>query len=798
MPQVAQTVPNVDWPLAPYAVPEAVPDSAQCEVVLRSGARLRGRLQAFHPEAGWLEIADGDGQAEARQLGLEDLRLLQLVEPIALRSGTTVVHETDGIFPAPALSAIHVEFADGEVLDGKTFGMLETARGIYLYLDDGAGRYLRSFVPADAMRQYRLGEPIGKMLVESRIATSAQVEAGLNLQQQLRRQPLGEYLRSEAIVTPEELEGALRRMRSQPTLRLGEALMQAGLIDEAQLEQALEKQKHNRKRALGEILVEMGVVDRPTVNTLLARKMGIPQINLASFSIDPAVIKLVPEKLASKYTLMPLCVVNNHIFVAMENPLQNDALNEVRFHAKKAVEPVLASAEDIRSAIQAYYGSSYFGDLTAELAVALEGGDDEPDDKEPSDTDTVLTRLVNKTILDAYQQGASDIHIETYPGRRSSVIRFRRDGQMAHYLDLPANFRNAIVSRIKIMAALDISERRRAQDGKIDFSHFGPARIELRVATIPTANGLEDVVLRLLNTSKLLPIEAISLSAENLAHIQAMAQRPHGILLVCGPTGSGKTTTLHSILSYINTPQRKIWTAEDPIEITQDGLRQVQVNAKIGWTFANAMRSFLRADPDVIMVGEMRDHETSQIAIEASLTGHLVFSTLHTNSAAESVVRLLELGMDPFNFSDALLGVLSQRLVQALCPACKKAVPADDQAIEALLQEYCEGYAQVDFAAPDRAALLQEWRQRHAHGGKFTLYAPAGCRDCDNTGYRGRIGVHELLRNTSRIKHLIQMRAPVPQIQAAAFAEGMRTLKQDGIEKVLAGLTDIHMVRMAC
>jgi type II secretory ATPase GspE/PulE/Tfp pilus assembly ATPase PilB-like protein len=790
--------PPIEWPLPPYAVMDSAMPEPECEALLSDGRNIRGMLQTFHAEAGIVEIMPQFAGSPV-SITFTKLKQLRLTRTIALKGGATIMLESDGIYAAPELREIKVDFRDGDKYSGKTFGMLETSHGIYLYLDNGDKRYVRSFIPADCIKLYSLGEPIGQMLVQHLAATKEQVAAGLTRQKALRGQLLGEYLKNEAIVSPEQLESVLAKMRTQPSLKVGEALLNAGMIDQSQLDLALEKQKVNRKRALGEILVEMGVVDHATVNAILARKMGIPYVSLTQFNIEPNAIKLVPEKLASQYNLVPLCVMENRIFVAMENPLQNEALNEVRFHAKKTVEPVMASANEIQNAIQSHYGTAHLGDLASELAVALESSEDESTEKELSESDSVLTRLVNKTILDAYQQGASDIHIETYPGRKNSAIRFRRDGQMAHYLDLPSNFRNAIVSRIKIMANLDISERRRAQDGKIDFSHFGPARIELRVATIPTSNGLEDVVLRLLNTGKPRPLDQISLSDGNLAQIKAMAMRPHGILLVCGPTGSGKTTTLHSVLGFLNTPERKIWTAEDPIEITQEGLRQVQTHAKIGWTFANAMRSFLRADPDVIMVGEMRDHETSQIAIEASLTGHLVLSTLHTNSAAESVVRLLELGMDPFNFADALLGVLSQRLTRALCPACKKPYTASNEEIKSLIQEYCDSYEQTGATPPDTEGLLKSWEHRFTQdSGKFTLYSPVGCGECDNTGYKGRMGLHELLINTPKIKHLIQIRAPVPKIQEIAFEGGMQTLKQDGIEKVLTGFTDIAMVRAAC
>jgi len=347
-----------------------------------------------------------------------------------------------------------------------------------------------------------------------------------------------------------------------------------------------------------------------------------------------------------------------------------------------------------------------------------------------------------------------------------------------------------MISRIKIMANLDISERRKPQDGKIAFERFGPAKIELRVAVMPTAGGVEDVVMRVLAAAEPIPIDKMGLRQQLLADVKRLANLPHGLFLICGPTGSGKTTTLHSVLGYINTPKKKIWTAEDPIEITQAGLRQVQVNPKIGMTFAVAMRAFLRLDPDVIMVGEMRDAETAKTAIEASLTGHLVFSTLHTNSAAESVMRLLDLGMDPFNFSDALLGVISQRLVRALCTDCRRARQASGEEIDDLLKEYCTG------TALDPAGVRERWQSSYADKqGALTLYSAAGCEKCAKRGYRGRLGIHELLINTRTVKRLIQAHANVEDMQKAAIGEGMLTLRQDGIEKVLQGHTDLAQIQ---
>ena len=417
--------------------------------------------------------------------------------------------------------------------------------------------------------------------------------------------------------------------------------------------------------------------------------------------------------------------------------------------------------------------------------------------------DNELVKLVNKIIVDAYKMGASDIHIEPAPGKAKTVIRLRKDGTLMNYIEIPSTYRNALVTRLKIMCDLDISEKRKPQDGKIKFKKYGPLDIELRVATIPSQGGVEDVVMRILASGEPIPLENMNFSQRNLELVKKAASRPYGLFFVCGPTGSGKTTTLHSILKYINTPDTKIWTAEDPVEITQKGLRQVQINKKAGLDFATIMRAFLRADPDVIMVGEMRDKETVATGIEASLTGHLVFATLHTNSAPESISRLLDMGMDPFNFADALLGILAQRLTKRLCKDCKKPHIASQDEIKALLAEYAEELRSTEIWKKDPNAaykmLYADWVRLFGDAkGQITLYTPVGCDKCGGTGYRGRVGLHELLIGSDPIKKAIQEHARVSELFALALEEGMRTLKQDGVEKVLSGITDIHQVRAVC
>jgi type II secretory ATPase GspE/PulE/Tfp pilus assembly ATPase PilB-like protein len=487
---------------------------------------------------------------------------------------------------------------------------------------------------------------------------------------------------------------------------------------------------------------------------------------------------------------VPVAQMDGKVVVAMENPNYLPARDAIKRIIKaKDFEYCVSLKDDIYEMIDLFFDVKR-GELLTEsgsiedILGQLETGVDEFEDEigGVNEEDSAIVQLVNKMIVDAYNRGASDIHIEPRHGKAHALIRIRIDGACQLYQTLPYTYKRAIVSRLKIMSDLDIAERRLPQDGKIKFKKYAPLDIELRVATIPTAGQNEDVVMRLLAAGKPLPLDAMGMSERNYKDFIEIITKPYGIVLCVGPTGSGKTTTLHAALSYINKPETKIWTAEDPVEITQDGLRQVQVLPKIGFDFATAMRAFLRADPDVIMVGEMRDHETVSTGIEASLTGHLVFSTLHTNSAPETITRLLDMGMDPFNFADALLGVLAQRLVRTLCKDCKEQYHPDKQEYDALVRSYAGDFNALGYGYSD----------------DFYLYRAKGCDKCGNTGYRGRAGIHELIVGTDEMKSLIQGKAKMEELRAQAIKDGMTTLMQDGIRKVLLGQTDIAQVRRVC
>jgi len=487
---------------------------------------------------------------------------------------------------------------------------------------------------------------------------------------------------------------------------------------------------------------------------------------------------------------VPVAQSDSKIVIAMENPNYLPGQDAIKgLIPGKEFEFCVSLREDIIKMIDHFFDvktSSLMGDSGSieDILGQLDSGEDAADDELEgvSEEDGAIVQLVNKMIVDAYNRGASDIHIEPRMGKADAVIRFRIDGACQVYQTIPYTYKSAMSSRIKIMSDLDIAERRLPQDGKIKFKKYAPLDIELRVATIPTAGRNEDVVMRLLAAGEPIPLDKMGMNERDYKEFIDMISKPYGIVLVVGPTGSGKTTTLHSALHFINKPETKIWTAEDPVEITQDGLRQVQMLPKIGLTFASAMRAFLRADPDVIMVGEMRDEETVSTGIEASLTGHLVFSTLHTNSAPETITRLLDMGMDPFNFADALLGILAQRLGRTLCKDCKEAYHPEREEFDSLVRAYDGNFDALKISYND----------------DLKLYKPKGCQKCQNTGYKGRTGLFEILVGTLEMQSLIQGKAKMEKIREKAIAEGMASLMQDGIRKVFLGKTDMIQVRKVC
>ncbi len=571
-------------------------------------------------------------------------------------------------------------------------------------------------------------------------------------------------------------------------------LIEKGLITKDKLEEAVSHARMNN-RDIGSVLMEKHKIPKDEIGESLG-----DFYNCEFFHYDGS--QTVPEEFreAANYDFLekmncaPLKREKGKLYVAIDDPYDLSKVDSIKtLNIAPRCEFLVGLKKDIRECLRKSYNiqkeeedEGELGEILDELEVmqeeALREEEKEPE-PEVDEEDSGIVRLANKIIMDAYRQGASDIHIEPYE-KEKTEIRFRIDGVCHHYQTIPASHRNALISRFKIMAQLDIAEKRKPQDGKITF-RTPEGVIELRVAVVPTVGGEEDIVMRILASSKPMKLEAMGMNDRNLEIFKESVTKPYGIFLCVGPTGSGKTTTLHSALGYINDEERKIWTAEDPVEITQHGLRQVQVKSQIGFDFARAMRAFLRADPDVIMVGEMRDEETASIGIEASLTGHLVFSTLHTNSAPETVTRLLDMNIDPLSFADALLGILAQRLVRTLCKNCKEEYHPDREHYERLVEAY-----------GGRETFMENLDIEYDRD--LTLYRSAGCSECNDTGYSGRMAIHELLNSSQKMSELIGSKARVEEIKQQAIKEGMTTLMQDGIWKVFEGYTDFKQVRAVC
>jgi type II secretory ATPase GspE/PulE/Tfp pilus assembly ATPase PilB-like protein len=565
-------------------------------------------------------------------------------------------------------------------------------------------------------------------------------------------------------------------------------LVQAGIIQREPLTKALASAEASSTDP-GRYLIEKVGIARAEVEKAISAYYGVPFFRFTAQQSIPEDLRLrLRVEFLRRIRAVPIERRGPQLIVVIDDPhdiQRADALRSVE--ADREVVVHVGFRDEILACIEHSYGLR--GDVnlllkelsTDEGTGAVDEPSDDDDDGE-EESDSAIIKLANQVIIDAYQRGASDIHIEPYGKEENTRIRFRIDGDCVAYQEIPAIFRNPLVARFKIMARLDISEKRKPQDGKIKF-RMRDRTIELRVATLPTVNGNEDVVMRILAASKPIPLDEMGMSERNLREMRTIIAKPYGLILCVGPTGSGKTTTLHSALGSINTTDMKIWTAEDPVEITQPGLRQVQVQPKIGFDFAAAMRSFLRADPDVIMVGEMRDKETASTGVEASLTGHLVFSTLHTNSAPETITRLVDMGLDPFSFADALLGVLAQRLARGMCKKCREQYVADTKEVDEVIEAFGE-----------EGAVARGIRR----GSELKLWRGSGCELCSKTGYKGRIALHELLVADEGIKVAIAKRAPVEQVRSLAVAGGMTTLLQDGVEKALAGKTDLKQVFAVC
>jgi len=555
--------------------------------------------------------------------------------------------------------------------------------------------------------------------------------------------------------------------------RIGEILLNQGLITSQQLEEALKAQKENNKKKLGEILVDMGALSREELYEVLQYIYETEYVDLSNYVIDPEVISLIPEKTALQFTLIPISKNKDELVIAMANPLDVYAIDFVKDYTKvKKIKCMLAPEEDIVNAINSYYKLGEYDDIIEKLdtEVVFKEEEKEEDSKklEAISREAPIIQLVNMLIVQGVKDRASDIHIE--PNERGLLIRFRIDGMLHDIRTLPNKIKSAVISRVKILAKMDIAERRIPQDGRFQVQ-FGTREVDLRVSTIPTVFG-EKTVLRLLDKSKgLIKLEHLGFLPKQLTQFKSMISKSYGIILLTGPTGSGKTTTLYAALNKVNSKDKNIITVEDPVEYRLDRINQIQIIPKINLTFANALRSILRQDPDIIMVGEIRDIETAEIAVQAALTGHLVLSTLHTNDAASALTRLIDMQVEPFLISSSVIGVIAQRLVRVICEKCKEEyIPSEEVLSELNIKNNLK------------------------NNSKIKLYRGKGCSFCKNTGYYGRTSIYELIELDEEIRSLIVSKASSNVIKEVAIKKGMMTLKNSGLEKAIQGITTIEEV----
>ena len=742
-------------------------------VGLQNGQIRGGRIAAFHPHFKELTLLDAStgGSAPARH-----------TIPAEGVAYVAVHRAPDEPVPAGEGVCLRVSLQRGDVFRVRAHPPDRSATGFFATPSDSASPFKEFFFFNAAVRQIERADPLGVLLVERGVAQAEDVARAVAVQVEGRHRPVGDILVQQAKVSRAAVESAAAAQ--QGNKRLGEALVEAGAVSSRDVAQALIEQKSLRGRRLGSIMVQLGMLAEMDLARALAAKFHLPFRDLDETEVDRNAVALLPRDFIEKHNVLPIAADERTLTLAIADPLAIDVTDAVMHQTRRRVREVLSPASQIDARIKDLLkpgdpAARALDDILHEIDTTVFTGRARAADNPLAqrENEGLVVRLTNLILLEAYRRGASDIHVEPSGTDGATLVRLRIDGDCARYREIPGHIGTQVVSRLKILADLDISEKRRPQDGKLKIQ--APDRVvEFRLATVPTVNGNEDAVLRVLSDSKPVPLDELKLSKRNLAELKALAAQPYGLILCVGPTGSGKTTTLHALLGALNQPDMKVWTAEDPVEITQPGLRQMQVNPRIGLTFAAALRTFLRADPDVIMVGEIRDEETATIVVEAALTGHLVLSTLHTNSAPETVTRLLDIGLDPFQFTDALLGVLAQRLARALCAACRR----PQRGTKEEWDRFAVAYGEDAFA------------RAHPFTNEFVTWRPVGCDLCRNTGYAGRVALHELLVCDDALREKIIRRAPVAEIRAAAMRNGMTTLLQDGLEKALQGLTDFRSV----
>jgi len=720
---------------------------------LMDGSRICGHMDKFTPALSRL-VVEVDGESTLHRLNPDEVAYIGFESQGDLREGKRKIPRMAG------MEAVRVHTVTGETFEGFIMATSEHPAGMHAFVGDESSKFEHIFFYHHGVRLRERLQSIGKVLVDENIVSGEQIHHALSRQKEERSTPIGRIIVEEKMVSENKVDEALS-VQQHRCKRLGEVLIEEGVLSEEDLEHALAEQKHRRGKKIGEILVELGVLDEAELVSALALKFHLSFVNLDEYPIDVSALAEVNETILRKYGVLPVQADERAITLAISDPLNTEAYDAVRMHTEKRIREVLAVPSQLRKHLEKAFGDDESGDDDDWLIVeagAMQGeSESEPEalDEARGAEETPIIRMVNKIIREGVRKRATDIHILPQP--KNWTLGYRINGDLIIEREMEKAVLPKVVSRLKILCGMDISEHRLPQDGHLQL-HYKCHTVEFRVSCIPNACG-ESIVMRILDKDVAKRITDLGFREQDLNRLIRMSRRPFGLILVTGPTGSGKSTTLFSILASLTAFPLHLISIEDPVESEIPGVNQVQVHSKIGMTFARVLRNILRHDPDVIMVGEMRDKETAQIGIEAALTGHLMFSTLHTNSAADTIIRLMDMGIPRYLLAPALLGVISQMLVKRLCPDCRQRVPENDDIFHVIRD--------MGWEAP-------------AH-----LYQAEGCDACHGTGYVDRVILYEFMEVGDVVRQAIHSGIIGGELQQVAEKEGMRSRARHAYE--LAG-----------
>ena len=831
-------------PLCALRAETAIHPGERTVVELIDGRKLIGKLDSFDADKGKIGILI-EGQEKIKKLGMHELRLMRIPHPRKWqRDDDSILTTAKGVRVSTEPLEFEIEFTDHSTIDGVSFGFRNGRHGIHLFPVQNSDQYTHLFVPNNAIAKHRIGKHLGQQLIKDKVVSDQDVAMVLLEQQEHRSRALGEQLTLTTVVGTEQLERALQHQQTMPHLQLGEILVQDRLISRQQLDAALIQQQRQRHLTLGELLTARGVIKQEDIQKSLASKLGIPLVDLRQFPLDPAVLKLVDETIAIRHTVMPLRRYQGKLVVAMEDPTHWETLDTLHAITGHPIDPVMAVRADLSWAIDYYYRAGHTSPPPAPAAAPAPAANTPPTSKidpgpppaaaapqqkpavsdaassiatapnkpgvettapsEAVNRDTAAADFLRELILGAAREESNAIHLESVP-QHGARIRLRQNSELIEHGAITAELWPQLLAELRVLAHFDARHGDGAHIGLIERSFLYPTTLEVRVYYIPTFDGEHDVVLKITSLSHQRALTELGFSDGNLKRIDELTLDGHGLFLVCGPTGSGKTTLLHALLLHLNHGGKKIWMLDNTERNMPANIRHVRLGNGLDAPHDDPIEALLGADPDLVMINPLSQPRLAQQAVSGALAGPQILAGLAARGSGEAVERLANMGVPRYELADALNAVLTQRPVKRLCEHCKKSYAPSADELRGLAVEYFADHHAADKLAArmeeSREKILEKWRKTWGSGkGQLLLHRAGGCKHCQKTGYAGQLSLHELLEVSPPVRQAILdgAVAVAVAVHRAAIATGLKTLKQDGIEKVLQGHTDLVQVRAAC